>query len=50
MSFFLLSFTSLFTLINPFGVVPVFISMTSGMDKKIMRKIALRSSLTATLC
>ncbi|MCB0392387.1 MAG: MarC family protein [Bdellovibrionales bacterium] len=50
MSFFLLSFTSLFTLMNPFGVVPVFVSMTSGMDKRQLRRLALRTCITATLC
>lgn len=50
MSFFLLSFTSIFTLMNPFGLVPVFISMTSGMDKTHIRKIAMITCVTAALC
>ncbi len=50
MSFFLLSFTSLFTLMNPFGVVPVFLSMTSGLGKGQVARLALRASLTAMAC
>ena len=43
----LLAFTSFLTLINPFGLMPVFISMTSGLDDRSRRKTAQRGGLTA---
>jgi multiple antibiotic resistance protein len=45
----LLAFTSFLTLINPFGLMPVFISMTSGLDDHARRKTAKRGGLTAFL-
>lgn len=45
----LLAFTSFLTLINPFGLMPVFISMTSGLDDHARRKMARRGGLTAFL-
>ena len=45
----LLAFTSFLTLINPFGLMPVFISMTSGLDDHARRKTARRGGLTAFL-
>ncbi len=45
----LLAFTSFLTLINPFGLMPVFISMTSGLDNHARRKTARRGGLTAFL-
>ncbi|MCB9026416.1 MAG: NAAT family transporter [Bdellovibrionaceae bacterium] len=50
MSFFLLSFTSIFTLMNPFGLVPVFIAMTKDMEKNQIRRIATRTCFTAAIC
>ncbi len=43
----LLSFTSIFTMINPLGVMPVFTSLTAGMDTKEARQVAVKAVLTA---
>lgn len=45
----LLAFTSFLTLINPFGVMPMFISMTAVLDSKSRRKTAIRGGLVAFL-
>jgi multiple antibiotic resistance protein len=45
----LLAFTSFLTLINPFGLMPVFISMTSDLDDHARRKTARRGGITAFL-
>jgi multiple antibiotic resistance protein len=47
LSFGVLCFSSLFTVIDPLAAVPVFASLTQGEDKKTMRKIAIRSSAVA---
>ncbi len=44
---FVLYFTSFFTLINPFGVMPIFMTMTSELEEKARRKTALKASLVA---
>ena len=41
--FFILCFSSLFTLINPIGIVPIFIAITEGCTKKERDVIALKS-------
>ena len=41
--FFILCFSSLFTLINPIGIVPIFITITEGYTKKERDVIALKS-------
>ena len=41
--FFILCFSSLFTLINPIGIVPIFIAITEGYTKKERDVIALKS-------
>ena len=33
-NFALLAFTSFFTLINPLGVIPIFVAMTSELDER----------------
>jgi multiple antibiotic resistance protein len=43
----LLFLTSLFTVMNPLGVVPLFISFTEGLDAATIRSVALRASFTA---
>ena len=43
----LLAFTSFITLVNPFGIMPVFISMTSNLDKEARRAAAIRGGLVA---
>lgn len=47
LEFGLLAFTSLFTVINPIGVLPVFLSMTQNLPPAEARKIALKASLTS---
>ncbi len=42
-----LFFTSFFTLINPLGIMPVFMSMTSGLSQSQRNKIALKASVVA---
>ena len=45
--FALLCFTSFFTLINPLGTMPVFLSMTTGMSAKEREKIARKATAVA---
>ncbi len=45
----LLYFTSFFTLMNPMGIMPVFLTMTSELSKKERRKTAIKATVTATL-
>jgi multiple antibiotic resistance protein len=45
----LLSFTSLITLINPFGVMPVFMTMTATLDDEARRMTAIRANVVAFL-
>lgn len=45
----LLYFTSFFTLINPLGVMPVYLTMTDGLSKKARKKTAVKAILTAFL-
>ena len=44
-SFFIVALTTLFVIVEPFGVVPVFAAMTAGRPAKETRRIALRASL-----
>ncbi|MBW6492706.1 MAG: MarC family protein [Lentimicrobium sp.] len=43
----LLYFTSFFAIINPFGVMPVFMTMTSDISEKQRKRTALKAILTA---
>lgn len=43
----LLFFTSFITLMNPLGVMPVFMSMTAGLDVKQRRRTAYKALITA---
>lgn len=45
--FTLLAFTSLFTMITPFGIIPLFSSMTASMSFREVHKIAFKGVLTA---
>ena len=45
--FSLLAFTSLFTMVTPFGVIPLFSSMTASMQFKDVHKLAFKAVLTA---
>lgn len=49
LQFALLAFTSLFTMINPMGVIPVFTTLTTGMTSKQASSIALKASSTALI-
>ncbi len=43
----LLFFTSFFTLMNPLGVMPVFLTMTTGLSQRKRRATAIKASITA---
>ena len=43
----LLYFTSFFTLMNPMGIMPVFLTMTSELSKRERRKTAVKAIITA---
>ncbi len=43
----LLYFTSFLTLMNPMGVMPVFLTMTSELSKRERRKTAIKATITA---
>lgn len=47
--FALLCLTSFFTLTNPLGTMPVFLTMTNGMSEKERQKVASRATLVAFL-
>lgn len=46
-AFFLFAFSSLFALVNPIGIAPAFVSMTSSFSPRDMRSIARRASIAA---
>lgn len=43
----LLYFASFFSIINPLGVMPVFMTMTAGISRQEQKRTALKASLTA---
>ncbi len=47
LTFGLLAFTSFFTLINPLGVMPIFMTMTSELDQKDRTKTAQKASIVS---
>jgi multiple antibiotic resistance protein len=47
LQFGLLCFVSLFTMIDPIGALPIFVSMTSKLSHRESRLVALRATLTA---
>lgn len=47
LTFALLCFTSFFTLANPLGTMPVFLTMTQGMEEKARRSVIKRATLVA---
>ncbi|WP_337872365.1 MarC family protein [Ignavibacterium sp.] len=49
LQFALLAFTSLFTMVNPLGVITVFTSLTSSMNSKQAASIALKPTSTAQI-
>jgi multiple antibiotic resistance protein len=44
----LLYFTSFFTLMNPLGIMPVYLTMTASLSKKKRAKTAVKATITAT--
>ena len=46
-AFGILSFTSFFTLINPFGTMPIFMTMTADLDKMHRTKTAKKASIVS---
>ena len=46
-TFALLCFTSFFTLTNPLGTMPVFLTMTNGLDERQRRAIVRRATIVA---
>ena len=48
----LLYITSLFTMINPIGTIPLFVSLTKGFSHEEKKKTVIKASITAfiTLC
>lgn len=49
LSFFLLCFTSFITLMNPLGIMPVFLTMTGQLEQKERTKTALKAVIVAFL-
>ena len=49
LEFGLLSFTTLFTMVNPLGVMPVYTTMTSRLPSREARQVAIKAVLTAFL-
>lgn len=49
LDFYLLAFTSLFSMINPFSVMPVFIKYTSGYNLERTRALAQKGTLAAMI-
>ena len=45
----LLAFTSIFTMVNPLGVIPIYTSMTSEMSSKEAKRVAIKAVITATV-
>jgi multiple antibiotic resistance protein len=45
----LLYFTSFITLVNPLGIMPVFLTMTSNLTKRERRITAIKATITATV-
>jgi multiple antibiotic resistance protein len=44
--FVLIAFTSLFTMMNPLGIIPVYISLTNEMSQTEARKVAIKAVIT----
>lgn len=45
----LLVFTSLFTVVNPFGVIPVYLTMTATLSNAERKKVARKASITSVI-
>lgn len=46
LEFAIIAFTSLFTMMNPLGIIPVYISLTSYMNSKAAKKVAYKAVFT----
>jgi multiple antibiotic resistance protein len=49
LNFALFAFVSLFTMVNPVGVIPVYTGMTANLSAAESRRVAFKATLTATL-
>lgn len=49
LNFALFAFVSLFTMVNPVGVIPVYTAMTANLTPAQSRRVAFKATLTATL-
>ena len=47
LAFFIVSFSTLFTLINPIGIMPIVLSLTENTDSKAYHKIIIKATLFA---
>jgi len=45
----LLAFTSVFTMVNPLGIIPVYTALTTGMESHHAKRVAVKASITALL-
>ncbi len=45
--FIVIAFTSLFTMMNPLGIIPVYISLTAGMPPREAKKVAYKAVFTS---
>lgn len=48
-SFILIAFSTLFTIVNPIGILPVFVAVTGDASTSKKKKIALKVGITSTL-
>lgn len=48
-SFVVITFVSIFTMIDPLGNIPVFIALTEGLNGRDVRRVAARATLTAVI-
>jgi len=48
-SFFLLAFSSLFTLINPIGITPILLSVTENLNEQDYNKVIIKGIVTALI-
>jgi MarC family membrane protein len=49
LEFSIMAFASLFTMMNPIGIIPVYISLTSYLNPKAAKRVAYKAVLTALL-
>jgi len=47
--FTVIAFTSLFTMMNPLGVIPVYISLTSNLEPNAAKKVAYKAVITSLI-